>query len=53
MICRLEEVGRLTKAGDESTRKLVEKHDKNVSELTAENQKLKSDNKSLQEKYNR
>ncbi|KAL5257544.1 hypothetical protein ACHWQZ_G012466 [Mnemiopsis leidyi] len=50
---RLEEVERITKAGEDSTRKLIEKHDKNVSELTAENKKLKSDNQSLEEKYNR
>ena len=50
---RLEEVERLSKAGDETTRKLIERHDKNVSELTGENEKLRSNNKSLEEKYNR
>ena len=48
-----EEMERLSKAGDENTRKLLERHDKNVSELAAENEKLKSSYKSLEDKYNR
>ncbi|XP_063673866.1 protein FAM184A-like isoform X3 [Bolinopsis microptera] len=50
---RLEEMERLTKAEDESTRKLLERHNKNVAELTGGNEKLTSDYRSLEEKYDR
>lgn len=44
---------RLSKAGDENTRKLIEKHDKNMSELKAENENLKTNIRNLEDKYTR
>lgn len=50
---RKAELDKMNREGDEITRKLIEKHAKKISDLTAENDTLRSNLKALEERNKR
>ena len=50
---RKEDMNKLSKEGDENTRKILDRHAKKIADLTAENGTLKSNYKALEERNKR